>query len=714
MKKTVLLRLFLPAVMVFHGTGFAQTSKINRSELVRRHNPELNRVDFLSPFTVGNGEFAFTADITGLQSFPEEYYANGIPLETLSNWAWHSMPNPDGFQLKDACEWIDTHGRRIGYPTRQNTPAGKWLRANPHRMPLGQTGFLLIKANGTPATPDDVRNVRQHLDLWTGVLHSAYSLEGDSVQVTTVCHPQLDMVAIRVESPLIAKGRLRIVFAFPYSYDLSIKNKPPLDWRHPDLHQTDILSRNQHRVVLSREADSTRYTVTIGWSGNAILEKQATHRYVLLPSPPTRTIEFTFLFAESTGGAELPDVRSTLSASRRHWENFWNRGGAMDFSGCTDPRAFELERRIVLSQYLTRIQSAGSIPPQESGLTHISWYGKHHTEMAWWHTAHFALWGRTELLENSLTWFRNILPNTVQATKAQRGVPGARWSKMVGPEGRESPGGNPFIIWNQPNPIYLAELCYRANPSPETLRKYKDVVFASAEYMAAFAFWDAGRRRYVLGPPVWLAQEIYEPKTAQNPLFELAYWAFGLDLAQKWRQRLGLPIQAVWDRIASNLAPLPVAAGLYVGLESTPDTFTNPESRRDHPSMLMAYGFLPGKGVDKDAMRRTLSKVLADWNWDVKIWGWDYPMIAMTAARLGEPEKAMDILLKDLPHNRYLRNGHCPGTSDLPVYLPANGALLAAAAMMAAGWDNGPAIDAPGFPKNGRWNVRREGLMKLP
>lgn len=30
-----------------------------------------------------------------------------------------------------------------------------------------------------------------------------------------------------------------------------------------------------------------------------------------------------------------------------------------------------------------------------------------------------------------------------------------------------------------------------------------------------------------------------------------------------------------------------------------------------------------------------------------KTWGWDYPMTAMNAARLGEPEKAVGALLMD-------------------------------------------------------------------
>ena len=65
---------------------------------------------------------------------------------------------------------------------------------------------------------------------------------------------------------------------------------------------------------------------------------------------------------------------------------------------------------MVLSQYLTAIQCSGSQPPQETGLTVNSWYGKFHLEMHWWHAAHFALWNRLPLLEKSLGWYESILP----------------------------------------------------------------------------------------------------------------------------------------------------------------------------------------------------------------------------------------------------------------------------------------------------------------
>lgn len=285
---------------------------------------------------------------------------------------------------------------------------------------------------------------------------------------------------------------------------------------------------------------------------------------------------------------------------------------------------------------------------------------------------------------------------------------------MVSPDGHESPGNNPFIIWNQPHPIYLAELCYRTNKNKKTLEKYKQLVFQTAEFMASFAYFDSAKQHYVLGPPVWPAQEIYNPLKVQNPAFELAYWKFGLEVAEKWLQRLGIKNNKKWENIIKNISPLPVKDSLYVGVESIPDTFTNPESRIDHPSMLMSMGFLPGDMVNKAIMRKTLKSVINSWDWKAKIWGWDYPMIAMTAVRLNEPETAVDILLKDAPHNHYLNNGDCPQTDDLPVYLPANGALLSAVALMVAGSDETGSRKLPGFPKNGKWKIKYENISKLP
>lgn len=703
----LLLPFFLPD---------AAAQRIDRESLVRRHDPHLTAVDVLSPLTVGNGNFACSVDITGMQTFEDDYYREGIKPETLANWAWHSFPNPDGWTLADASRTYQFQGRPVAYPTNDNNPAGRWLRANPHRFPLGQIGMTLLRADGTPASIRDLAAIDQRLDMWTGRIESRFTLDGVPVRVVTVAHPERDLVAFRIESPLLAEGRLRPNIRFPYAHTPDIKNNPPLNWDQPDGHRTVVLESGDGSLRLQRIADDLIYAVDLAWSDGE-LKRAGTHHFEVQGRGETLELLVEFRPVEpgqdaAAHPAPPPSVAEVECASAEGWRAFWTVGGAIDLSESADPRAAELERRIVTSMYLTAVQCAGDLPPQETGLTLNTWHGKHHTEMAWWHLAHFFQWGRGGLAERAMAWYRDVLP-VAQATARHRGLTGAAWSKMVGIDGRESPGGNPFIIWNQPHIIYLAELAWRADPSDETLSRYSELVLETAEYLAGYAHWDEARDRYVLGPPLWLAQEIYDQATSQNPTCELAYWRWALEVGQAWRERLGMERDARWQHVIENLAPLPVVDGRYVGQESHPDTWSNPDSRQDHPSMLMALGFLPeGPMVDRAIMKNTLDAVMASWNWDVKIWGWDYPMIAMTAARLGEPELAVDVLLMDAPHNRYAASGHVYQRPDLPLYLPANGALLSAVALMACGWD-GAERDAPGFPMEG-WVVKYEGLEPLP
>jgi len=85
----------------------------------------------------------------------------------------------------------------------------------------------------------------------------------------------------------------------------------------------------------------------------------------------------------------------------------------------------------------------------------------------------------------------------------------------------------------------------------------------------------------------------------------------------------------------------------------------------------------------------------------------------MTAARLGLKVKAIDALLMDMHTNTYLVNGHNYQDQRLRIYMPGNGGLLTAIAMMCAGWD-GSSEKKPGIPKRKDWVVRWEGLKKMP
>jgi hypothetical protein len=129
----------------------------------------------------------------------------------------------------------------------------------------------------------------------------------------------------------------------------------------------------------------------------------------------------------------------------------------------------------------------------------------------------------------------------------------------------------------------------------------------------------------------------------------------------------------------------------------------------EHPALTGVYGWLPGDGVNRPTMSRTLAKVLETWNFG-RTWGWDFPMMAMCAARLGEADKAIDLLL----HDKFQFTACGLSTSGPFPYFPSNGGLLYAVAMMAAGWDDGPQRSSPGFPDDGCWTVRWEGLKPAP
>jgi protein-glucosylgalactosylhydroxylysine glucosidase len=63
---------------------------INRNNLVARHRIRLTQPDAGSPLSVDNHEFAFPADITGLQTLPA-FHQQHMQLDTQAQWSWHAM-----------------------------------------------------------------------------------------------------------------------------------------------------------------------------------------------------------------------------------------------------------------------------------------------------------------------------------------------------------------------------------------------------------------------------------------------------------------------------------------------------------------------------------------------------------------------------------------------------------------------------------------------
>ncbi|MPZ19963.1 MAG: hypothetical protein GEV06_18915, partial [Luteitalea sp.] len=201
------------------------SAAIDRHALVTRHNVKLTNADSLGSLSVGNGEFAFTVDVSGLQTFPE-LYEDGISLGTQSQWGWHSFAG-QAYSIDDVAESYPTcGGRRVPYAVQHEGGAKKtaadWLRTNPHRLHLGLVGLVLLKQDGTEALVDDFEQVRQELDLWSGKITSTYQVEGVPVRVELFGHQDRDQIAARIDSPLIAQRRLKVRFRFPYGNDCHV------------------------------------------------------------------------------------------------------------------------------------------------------------------------------------------------------------------------------------------------------------------------------------------------------------------------------------------------------------------------------------------------------------------------------------------------------------------------------------------------------------
>ncbi len=684
---------------------------IDRYSLVTRNNITVEEFEPLASLAVGNGNFSFTTDITGLQTFYKEY-EDGVSLGTMSNWGWHSNLNVNDYKISETYKYFEIEGRQVPFEHQLNdndreVSATNYFRENAHRLHLGIIRLKIIKENGEEIEIDDIINPVHKLDMWSGKVSSQFEIDGEIVEVETYAHQDLDMISVKVNSSLILQKRLSIEWLFPYGQSSHVHSAYNFD--EPEKHTSTIIESENNKYTILRELEDTRFYVSIQSGSNADFMEVENHKYILSSSDGSDEIEFSTLFSEEMYENELPLLAETHENNSDSWTDFWKSGGTVDFSLCKDERAKELERRVVLSQYITKISGSGYYPPQETGLTFNSWYGKFHLEMVWWHSAQFANWQRSQYMEQQLDYFFSIY-DVAEFTAKKQGYEGVRWPKMIDPKGQNSPSSvGSYLIWQQPHPIYFAEQLYRENSSPEVLEKYKKLVFATAEFMADFPIFNDEEGVYDLAPPLIPAQEHWSRETTYNPPFELAYWNWGLTIAQKWKERLGEPINEKWEDVRNNL-PEPVAIdGLYMGIANAPDSYTLQSNMRDHPMVLGTLGILPlWDKVDEEIMRNTLKVVMEKWSWD-DTWGWDYPMTAMCATRLLEPEIALEALLMDVQKNTYLINGHNYQDQRLRIYQPGNGGLLKAVALMCAGWE-GCEVDNPGFPKDGNWNVKWENL----
>ncbi|KLO13419.1 hypothetical protein SCHPADRAFT_368234 [Schizopora paradoxa] len=206
------LSLLLTSTLVCTSTTSAT---IDRKSVVSRFNPTRNASSSSTPMQVGNGNFAFGADVTGLQTF--------LPCAILSSWGWKNDSFPPGKSLEDVLSYegvqLLNHGREVQYEFLNATGASEdqqelqqWLISNPNRVNLGRTGLAFLASPGGKVnenvTEGNLEDIVQTLDLWTGQMTTSFKFEGSNVTVRTVCAQDSDVIGVQVQSPLIAQKRL--------------------------------------------------------------------------------------------------------------------------------------------------------------------------------------------------------------------------------------------------------------------------------------------------------------------------------------------------------------------------------------------------------------------------------------------------------------------------------------------------------------------------
>lgn len=355
------------------------SARVDRHAIVSRYNPVRTASSTSTPMQVGNGHFAFGADVTGLQTF--------LPFAIMSDWGWKNDSLPSGTTEADLEAYRGVVWDGVQYMFGGPEPLQQWLISNPNRVNLGRVGLLFLNGAGeggavnANATEGDLEGTRQVLDLWTGTMTSTFRWEGENVTVQTVSGQSSDAIGVTVRSPLLRMGRLGIFLDFPWNDGASKFEAPFVGvWNQTTKHSTALTTGKEPgenaAAVITHVLDSSTFFTYVGGGSNFSITRVSPdeHRYNVAPLQVAESFSVTIGYTPGPIQT-LPTVNDIQTESREAWQSYWSDHGFVDVvTGSSDPRADELQRRIILSQYLLRVNEAGNNPPQEVRRSVISFW----------------------------------------------------------------------------------------------------------------------------------------------------------------------------------------------------------------------------------------------------------------------------------------------------------------------------------------------------
>lgn len=603
-------------------------------KFVEKFDVTNTHIDIENPLTIGNGNFAFTMDITGLQTLAKEY--NLIPLLSMEN-KFASKKVHGSLRHK---EFLSREGRKVSYMTDSLGQEKLFdeYRTNHFKYNMFTLAFYF---NGEQIKKEEIVHVNQRLSLYYGIVISEFFYKNEKITTKSYVDYKYNTLVLEFESNLFNSG-------------LSVKMSSKEAWYNKEGNNDSIvpIRLEEEKIIIT---DAYREDKIYYYLDNMVAIK--------------RGQDVEFLGSKKKCQLCL-GINDFVKKSSNEWPLFWNK--TKDYYNDN----FEIQRRVVLSLYLIRVNSLGNYPPAETGLTCNSWYGKFHLEMHLWHDLGMIYYGHSDLVVPSIDYYLTIIEDARKRAQSN-GFSGARWPKMTDPSGLDSPSEiGCLLMWQQPHIIFMLDAIKRENLD-FSLDKYRNIIYETAECLKSFFILENGK--YYLDKPLRPAQEFYEPETVDSPIFEVEYFIYALDIAMKLLREIGVEVD--YSSIIENAVLPKVHKGAYEAHLNTMETYT--KYNYDHPLPIMAYTFFESPRLDSQIVANSLAKILETFRIDT-MWGWDFPSFAMCLYRLGRYEEALKMLLSNYPKNSYLKNGHniqYPDQEVLPIYLPGNGAFLIACHM---------------------------------
>lgn len=341
---------------------------IDRYSVVSRYNPTRNASSPTTPMQIGNGNFAFGTDVTGLQTFQ--------PFAIMSSWGWKNDSLPPGKTMEDVLDyqgesWYN-HGRLVEYDFGGDPLIEQWLISNPNRVNLGRVGLAFLSSAGQvlDVTETNLTDIQQSLDLWNGIITSKFSFQNVPITIETVCAQTADTVGVNITSSLLQQGRLAVFLDFPWNDGTNKFSDPYVGSFNASLaanHTTTVVI-DKLGAQINHTLNTATFITSVGGDGFDITrDSPLLHRYTIRPTEQSASFSLSIDYGLSSPQTILPPS-AIRSSSISAWAQFWTQSAFVDLAeGSTDQRANELQRRVILSRYLMRVNEAEDTPPQEVG-----------------------------------------------------------------------------------------------------------------------------------------------------------------------------------------------------------------------------------------------------------------------------------------------------------------------------------------------------------